>query len=874
MKFRFLVVLAVTFSLVVLASCKPGSNAGNLNALPNNTEQTDLPDQPDTGQLNNSNQSSNEVEMETEVPEAQDEQVPVEIASPAVPLPTTSSPPVWPDGPRINFSVGNFKFKDIAFLKSGKAAISFETTEKFPPTLYSASFTPKIQQSFPNYSCQILPKLPQRLFCYGPPIPEELYFDIILQKQAVNLGIWGTNGTSLTAEEITNVWGIGGTTIVSTLWGLQGKLNQVEPELYVWENTEESQSPVSQPEYALDFSQGIKIAQQAGMQDLPQPYLLGASQALLACANAAGSQGAVPEACLGLQSFLPAQTGCQNIAECAQACRSSVGLSLSGGDFAMASLIAEIQKQMDSLTPACLDFINSASGQQALSFPPMVLDDAGVPAVKQLTFIVQAAELLGTSAAGEGDEDDALWFECAIASDPQFSFLCQSLSGDDLAKYAAYLETLGSDGDAGASGEGDSETYFDCVKNSPQGLSFLCSPSFDFGDSSPTLITEEDNANPGEDEGSDQLDCFKNNPIARATCLMDSLFGSDGMVFLSYEEAQFWIEFPPSFRECAVDLGWELTDVQDETAEGQPALSKQFFSYWRTLLENDPGLLPDSCKSDEMVEYFAPYYNAGCNQTVPLEIWQCADALGFRDFDGCIDTAFQVDGFMNNSYQNALGVVASQLLSGEQASMPDACRTDEFYGFLDSYYSGDGWAGGGGGSGGGSGGGNCTTCATTLDCSLHPDWQICSEGLTEDDSLSSLSRQCASEIGWLPPLNTFYDQANLVSYITLSTPWLVDNRYPTSCYLAASLTSGKTTSQFFRELLGTYSVLEAYSSNKISLYTPYYMPKQTIANKGKPGSGGGIGIINVCILTPPPPGDCWIYNWETCSWVQDPSCYN
>ncbi len=780
-----------------------------------------------------------------------------------------------------------FDLVAVSYLDHDKMQFSFVYDGEVPPGRYIAEVLPVTGPPNLTYECLSFKERPTRLYCYGESLPSLSEVTVSLRALGGFQGIWGINGTAMWGGNSASnpspvaIWGSNGT----ALWG--------------------SGPDIPEPPTALafDFSLAEGVAAAAGWDSF-EPDPVSGYQAILACSQALVELGSLPEACAGTEHLLTPQSDCGDLLNCADSCASALGQPQAFSEGTLIDLYDRVRALAKPLDPTCGDFW---TGMARIITPPPAGFDQAIDMyqyVLQMTIDETAGfsnmQFASLSAEGLGLNDEIM--ACAAGLEVNVTTIQGQQAFFDLIMNAIDNGLILS---AKCTSETFWQGYFDWMEEQGQVGSGIqaCAMAVEWdGDLSnfegweafsnyleSIALNKSNSKYPDYEqycapESSEEMSRWhhrmgRRDRIQACLSAINEHWGGDPNLRNS-TDLDHWGDFYRFWKRYALldEIGasdermqlikdactgletdyadyvedwWDNTQVQglDDCANdlGFPwwaashgGMSDNFPTYWFTLLDHDPDLLPASCTTTAILNVMERVSGA-YTCTFPLDVALCASGIGYYGLNATGFPDYGVGNFLAH-YTRALRRLGN--------NMPNACRSDEFYNWLEQYQE--------------YGASVCaprelTTSVNPISvdaCMMGDPDADCEQTLGDPSAPLSLveSQACAERIGWTQPVSTLQDAANLTGYLLLSLPWL-ENNLPDECVgtLAATISAnGADTWSYLQGLIARGRETLSFCSQPIQ----FVIPQETEqTSEGDSGSGG-------CVKPPQP-------NHPSCAWYQD-----
>lgn len=851
-----------------------------------------------------------------------------------------------PTPPPVNVSVEPFEatfqveYYTGGYLNNGNMQFSFNTREPVPEGLYQAVIELS-DGSVIDYQCYTLENVSNRVYCFGPALPEGMQMEITISNcspleeafdfKAIRQVEMAVNGSM----EVSNPWQAG--QIVAECARLEAGGGPLPPGCTSFRNL---YTPVSGCQGAVECAQNCAADLGLVASDSPGLQALFEHEGILAVDmpehvdlwNFGSSAGVA--ALFDLQDLLQADVPGH---------ADSSGNALVDGYW---ELFSHLENHRGNLSGSCIDFLN----QGIPSWFPLPESLPGA-------FPIEPTAFLPTDIAGR-----APFASKGYAAFPGLKerlFLeDDSSDGGGLAAFPGLKERLFPSGNSltlpnsgFAAFPGLKERLF---PNTPlsSGSDFLGSQNPLLNDLFDDLVSQmdlpdclecgggdpgadtntyvpQDFGEPFEDMTEEDIivsDCFQAIKTFRANDLFSIIWGFDKpFVGAWHDEWKFWVEWDHLFY-LANKPENELTPDQQAVVEAcyqlptgnilgslyqeyldQKEEAYHFEGYAQCIGDfvtmHDLGeryTNPQTASINNTLHipgYIQFYFNSGQRDMIPescydsyekMQYWNnqqyglpggtcqgggpgggplmdCSLALGTISedwlFDGCSLTTnldLRIDRWLMEEYQMALNLYNWGYLD----EFPAACTDEAFQYWLNfrsdyGHYTPP----------------TCQTCAVVYDCTQNPDLWFCSDQPDSTDPFNQLSLQCADEIRWPTGLDTFAHTANLVSYLTVSAPWL-QAELPDSCEAVVSGVAAYSPDFYwglYQDVIGIWGStgtavwgLEDRACSPWAQSLSLQVPNFSLLEEptSEPGGAGS------CVQPPhpDPQNGCWIWNADECQW--------
>jgi hypothetical protein len=263
----------------------------------------------------------------------------------------------------------------------------------------------------------------------------------------------------------------------------------------------------------------------------------------------------------------------------------------------------------------------------------------------------------------------------------------------------------------------------------------------------------------------------------------------------------YWAGVPEDYQACAASLGvsWNQLGVNNF---GDRKNIVAFYNYVAAKMTDDPEGIDPSCLNEELQQAIADYSESILDVNniyyVHSDVQACAFALGYVYSPYNIDSAEEWEEAFYAYYQGKHAKAIEQQM--DPADWPPEC-----------------WAGQGTVLGDwlkemeampqASADSSCTGCAVAYDCATMPNSFYCADPPEEEDPFNQVAAQCMQDISWPGTPQTVQHTANLVTYLTIASPWMQVDTMPDSCEAvlgAVSALSPGNFNGFLRDILGIW----------------------------------------------------------------------
>lgn len=182
---------------------------------------------------------------------------------------------------------------------------------------------------------------------------------------------------------------------------------------------------------------------------------------------------------------------------------------------------------------------------------------------------------------------------------------------------------------------------------------------------------------------------------------------------------------------------------------------------------------PDSCY--ETYQRRTPY--------VPLDVWQCAiDACAISFFPLNLGTGVHLMATLLEDPvdPDSIPLTCKTPSVVEWVEINSGCATQDDSSEWNGSSCGPYYTPGSGYTDGTESGWTCSGCLSVFQCAEGIESELCNN-LQEDTGYLANQNNCAEQIGWDEPINTYQDGANLVNYLISAAPFLHIDDFPEIC---------------------------------------------------------------------------------------------